>query len=294
MIKTIEDVFVDFPFEITEREIIETVRGVKDSARRDWNTKDNLRLAFSCIDLTSLNATDTKTRIREFVGKVNNFPDHFPGMPNVAAICVYPNMIPVVKQSLKNYSVRVASVAGGFPHSMTFPEIKAGEAGLAVNAGADEVDIVISLSSFLDDGYQFCFDEIYMIKKAVGDAHLKIILETGVLADPERIWKASLIAMSAGADFIKTSTGKMDPAATLEAAYVMTRAIKSFHEKKRKKVGFKPAGGIVEACDALSYLGMVQTVLGEEWMNHEYFRIGASRLANNILSSVYGEPINYF
>ena len=294
MIKTIKDVFAEFPYSLSEKEIHDAVREAKHASKKELATKENLRMLFSCIDLTSLNATDTKSKIRELVQKVNEMPDHFPGMPHIAAICVYPNLITVVKTTLRNFNIKMVSVAGAFPHSMTLPEVKASEAKLAVQEGADEVDVTLSLSAFLEEDYQFCFDEIYMIKKAIGDARLKVILETGTLEDPEKIWNASVISMAAGADFIKTSTGKTEPSATLEAAYVMVKAIHKFYEVKKRKVGFKPAGGIVDAHDALGYLGIVQGELGEEWLYSDYFRIGASRLANNLLCAVYGEEIKYF
>jgi deoxyribose-phosphate aldolase len=263
-------------------------------AKIDYNTIEYKKLAFSCIDLTTLNATDTVKHVTEFTQKVNHFSESFPEMDNVAAICVYPNMVETVCNVLEHPEVNIASVAGGFPSSMTFTEIKADEAEMAVEKGADEIDIVLALSSFLADDFNGAHDDIAAIREAIGDAHLKVILETGALETPERIWQASLLAINAGADFIKTSTGKMNPAATPMAAFVMCSAIDFHYRETGEKIGFKPAGGIVSVEDALVYVAIVGEVLGEEWLNPELFRIGASRLANNLLTDITGTIVNYF
>ena len=257
-------------------------------------TTDMYKLAFSCIDLTTLNATDTQDRGRQFAENVSHFPQNFPGIPNVGAICVYPNLVKTVSKNLKDKAVKIASVSAAFPSSMTFDEVKDLETTLAVEAGADEIDIVMSLSNFFAGNEQEVIIEIARLKKCCRAAHLKVILETGALKSPEKIWKASMLAMQAGADFIKTSTGKSEPAATPEAAWVMCMAIKDFHEKTGIQIGFKPAGGIVESEEALVYLAIVKTVLGDEWLNNKLFRIGASRLANNLLTSITGKTISYF
>ncbi len=258
------------------------------------NTREMQSLAFSCIDLTTLNSTDTKTHVKAFASRVNDFANDYPSFKNVAAICVHPNMVDAVNEVLNVEGVNICAVAGGFPGSMTFIEMKVKEARMAVERGADEIDIVLPLWAFLDGNKLICEEEIVTIKEAIGEAHLKVILETGALAEPEKIHHASVLAMESGADFIKTSTGKMNPAATPEAAIVMCHAIKDHWMKTGKKVGFKPAGGISTTEDAILYLTIVQEILGDEWMNPELFRIGASRLANNLLSNLIGEEIKYF
>ena len=249
-------------------------------------TIEVLKQIFGLIDLTTLNSTDTKAKVNEMCLKVNHFKQKFPDFPNVAAICVYPSFVSTVKSSLKVKSVGIASVAAGFPSSQTFIEIKTLESKMAVDNGATEIDIVISIGEFLSGNLQLVFDEIAAVKKAIGSKHLKVILETGALADPLKIWEASVLAMQAGADFIKTSTGKLQPAATVDAALVMVEAIKQFKKITGKTVGFKPAGGISNGHEAIIYFTIVEQILGKEWLNPQYFRIGASSLANNLLTEV--------
>lgn len=251
-------------------------------------------LAFSCIDLTTLNATDTRSHVQAFVARVNDFGNDYPSLPNVAAICVYPNMVQSVKEVLNQDRVKIAAVAGGFPSSMTFIGLKVEEAKMAVELGADEIDIVLPLWAFMEGDLITCREEIGTIRKAIGEAHLKVILETGILAEPERIYKASMLAMESGTDFIKTSTGKVSPAATPQAALVMCHAIRDYYQRTGRQVGFKPAGGIATTSDAILYLTIVKEVLGEKWMNPESFRIGASRLANHLLGDILDEEISYF
>lgn len=255
---------------------------------------EELKLAFSCIDLTTLGAEDTQEKGKNMAEKVSLFPRHFMELPNVAAICVYPTLVKTVRDNLKDHNVALAAVAAGFPSSMTFLEVKELETAMAVAAGANEIDIVISIGTFLEGNIEQVMQEISSVKTSCGEAHLKVILETGALKSPENIWKASMCAMQAGADFIKTSTGKMEPAATPEAAWVMCSAIKKFHELTGIKIGFKAAGGIVESADALYYVAIVKEILGEDWLNPQLFRIGASRLANNLLTSITEEKISYF
>lgn len=257
-------------------------------------SKKEMKLAFSCIDLTTLGAEDTQEKGLAMAEKVSLFPKHFIELPNVAAICVYPTLVGVVRQNLKDPKVGLASVAAGFPSSMTFIEVKELETAMAVATGATEIDIVISIGTFLEGNLDQVAQEISHIKKSCGEAHLKVILETGALKTAENIWKASMLAMNAGADFIKTSTGKMEPAATPEAAWVMCSAIKEFYLRTGKQIGFKAAGGIVESSDAIYYLAIVREILGEEWLCPQLFRIGASRLANNLLTSITEEKISYF
>ena len=269
------------------------VADLKEKARLNKNRK-MLYKAFSCIDLTSLNATDTEKKIIAMTGKVNEFSVHFPEMDPVAAICVYPNMASVVRKNLTVAGVRIAAVAGSFPSSMTFLEVKELEIRKAVQSGADDIDVVLPLWAFLEQKEAICRQEISAMKEASGIAHLKVILETGALPSSELIYKAAVIAMESGADFIKTSTGKMSPAATPEAAVVMCHAIRDYANDTGRKVGFKPAGGIATADDALLYGTIVREILGEEWLNSDLFRIGASRLANQLLGNLTGREISYF
>jgi len=240
------------------------------------------------IDLTSLNTTDNKSHILQLTGKVNSFNAKYSNIPTVAAICVYPNFVSLVREKLTARNVKIAAVAGGFPSSQTFRSIKLSECRLAVDAGADEIDIVISLGSFLSGDYSAVADEIREIKSNIGDVLLRVIIESGLMQTHEQIFNASMIAMDAGADFIKTSTGKTSISATPEAAYVMCTAISVFFRETGIRVGFKPAGGIVTSTDAAVYAGITKSVLGEEWINPSLFRLGASRLANNILSDIMG------
>jgi deoxyribose-phosphate aldolase len=248
----------------------------------------------SLIDLTSLNTTDNKSHILHMTGKVNSFHGIYKEIPNVAGICVYPNFVSVVNEKLTAKSVRIVAVAGSFPSSQTFRSIKVAESKLAVESGADEVDIVIPVGAFLGNDFAAVADEIREIKDAIGDRTLKVIVESGLLGDHEQIFKASMIAMDAGADFIKTSTGKTNVSATPDAAFVMCRAISVFYSETGIKVGFKPAGGIVTSGDAAIYINIVRKNLGEEWMTPKLFRIGASRLANNILSDIMGCRSDHF
>lgn len=257
------------------------------------STDQMFEKALSCIDLTTLNSTDTIRSVAAFTEKVNRFPEAFPGISNVAAICVYPNMAQTVENMLKVPNVKIAAVAAGFPSSMTFTKVKIEEVSLAVAAGANEIDIVLPLWAFLDGDFETCSNEISAIKKAIGNAHLKVILESGVL-NVDQIWQASMLAIGAGADFIKTSTGKLPQAASPEAAFVMCLAIKQHFEETGQKTGFKPAGGIVTPEDAMLYLTIVQEILGNDWLTPELFRIGASRLANNLLEKITGSAVKHF
>lgn len=270
------------------------LNAILTNAKTIYNNVENKKLALSLIDLTTLNSTDTVDHVKKFTQKVNDFPNHFPDLENVAAICVYPNMVKTVEETLQLPEVNIASVSGSFPSSMTFTKVKVEETKLAIRDGADEIDIVLALSHFLAGDFQSAHQDIAAIKHAMSDVHLKVILETGALETPENIWKASLLAINAGADFIKTSTGKMNPAATPMAAYVMCLAIAFHYEETGEKIGFKPAGGIVTSEDALIYLSIVKEVLGDEWLNPQLFRLGASRLANNLLSDIYNKEVKFF
>lgn len=258
------------------------------------HTPDVYKKCFASIDLTTLNATDTLKKGEKMASLVSNFSATFSNLPNVAAICVYPSLVNIVRRNLKDKKVKIASVAGGFPASQTFIDVKISECIMAIENGADEVDIVISLGSFLSGDYDTVSAEVAQIKDAIEDVHLKVILETGALPDLSSIRIASLLAMEAGADFIKTSTGKMEPAATPEAALVMVEAISDYYKHTGRKVGFKPAGGVATTTDAVLYYSIVHSVLGEEWITPDLFRIGASRLANNLLTDITGLEAQYF
>ncbi len=237
------------------------------------------------IDLTTLTEIDNEEKIVDMCTKVNAFEENFADLPNVAAICVYPSMVKYVKKHLKEDNINIASVGGGFPASQTFIEIKTEECKRAVEEGADEIDIVIPVGEFLAGKEDLVFQETKAIKEAIGDAHLKVILETGDLT-PEQIRKTSLLAMEGGADFIKTSTGKVEVSATHEAMHIMCTAIKDYYDKTGRMVGIKPAGGIREADDALVYYHIVGSILGDKWLNNKWFRFGASSLANSLLQVI--------
>jgi deoxyribose-phosphate aldolase len=271
-------------------------KGLKKASSTSPSIPDKhlLMSILNLIDLTSLNTTDNKSQIIHFTGKVNSFSGKYSNIPNVAAICVFPNFVSVVKEKLTARNVKIAAVAGAFPTSQTFRSIKVTESKMAVEAGADEIDIVIPVGAFLGNDFAMVAAEITEIKKAIGEKQLKVIVESGLLGSYEQIFKASMIAMDAGADFIKTSTGKTPVSATPEAAFVMCRAISDFYSETGIRVGFKAAGGIVSADDAFLYYKIVNHCLGEEWLNNTLFRIGASRLANNILSEISGCIIDHF
>ena len=226
--------------------------------------------------------------------KVNALDEKYPDLKNVAAICVYPNFAEIVSESLEVENVQVACVSGGFPSSQTFSEVKIAETALALQAGATEIDIVLSVGKFLDGDYESVCDEIQELKELCGEKSLKVILETGALATAENIKKAAILSIYSGADFIKTSTGKESPAATPEAAYVMCKTIKEYYEKTGRKIGFKAAGGINSVDEALLYYNIVEDTLGKDWLNNKLFRIGTSRLANMLLSTITGEEIRDF
>ena len=263
-------------------------------ARRNCRTEVYKR-CFGCIDLTSLGATDSRRSIGEFTRKAIELPRHFPEAGSVASICVYPVFVETVGLAAGDSKMAITSVSGGFPSSQTYLEAKMLETAMAIENGADEIDIVISIGEMLDGEYDLAGNEIETLRAEIGDdAILKVILESGTLSDPELIHKAATIAMEAGADFIKTSTGKNGIAATPEAAVAMCLAIRQFAEKTGRKVGFKAAGGISTAESAALYYSIVEEILGEEWLTPERFRIGASSLANNLLSEIEGREIKYF
>ncbi|WP_343011910.1 deoxyribose-phosphate aldolase [Alistipes indistinctus] len=278
----------------TADEVSALLEKIGPQARRNCRTEVYKR-CFGCIDLTSLGATDSRRSIGEFTRKAIELPRHFPEAGSVASICVYPVFVETVGLAAGDSKMAITSVSGGFPSSQTYLEVKMLETAMAIENGADEIDIVISIGEMLDGEYDLAGNEIETLRAEIGDdAILKVILESGTLSDPELIHKAATIAMEAGADFIKTSTGKNGIAATPEAAVAMCLAIRQFAEKTGRKVGFKAAGGISTAESAALYYSIVEEILGEEWLTPERFRIGASSLTNNLLSEIEGREIKYF
>ena len=269
---------------VEERAIRFTKRSIKGSSKMQ-----GLHMILSMIDLTTLEGKDTPGKVNQLCTKARHLHDHIPGLPTVAAICVYPSMVSVAKKALQGSSIKVASVATAFPSGQSSLRIKLADTRLAVVEGADEVDMVISRGKFHAGEYAYVFDEIAAVKEACGKARLKVILETGELGTLDQVKKASNIAIAAGADFIKTSTGKIQPAATLPVTLVMLETIRDHFQKTGKKVGMKPAGGISKSKLALHYLVMVKETLGDAWLDNHWFRFGASSLANDVLMQVAKE-----
>lgn len=261
---------------------------------KENDTKEVKMFLLNSVELTSLKTTDNEDSILRFVEKVNKFDDIYPELGHVATVCVYPSYAKVCHDALENEDVEIACVSGSFPSSQTFMEVKVAETALAISEGATEIDIVMPVGKFLNDDYEGMCDEIEEIKNVCGDRPLKVILETGCLKTASNIMKASILAMYAGADYIKTSTGKLTPAATPEAALVMCKAIKQYYDNTGIQIGFKPAGGMKTAEDALTYYTIVKEVLGEKWLTNKYFRLGTSSLANKLLSDIKGEEIKFF
>ena len=251
-----------------------------------YRTPEILAKIYNSIDLTTLSTEDSQHSVTEFVKKVNDFDNEYPQFPNVAAICVYSNFAGVVRSVLEVSGVDIAVVAGGFPSSQTFTAVKVADVALATAEGADEVDVVMNIGMFLDENYEELCDELIELKHTAKDAKLKVIIESGLLKTPEKIRDASILAMWSDADFIKTSTGKIYEGATPSAAYVMCCCIKEYFEKTGRRVGFKAAGGVRTVDEALLYYAIVKDVLGDEWLNKDYFRIGASSLAENVLNEM--------
>ena len=270
-------------------------RSIKKSAK-----VDALKLILSMIDLTTLEGQDTPGKVQQLCQKAIHLHSAMPGLPHVAAVCVYPTMVGVAKEALAGHDINIASVATAFPSGMSTLSVKLDDTRMAVAAGATEIDMVISRGAFLAGDYRYVFDEIVAVKEACGDAHLKVILETGELGTLDRVRKASVLAMHAGADFIKTSTGKIQPAATMQVTLTMLQAIRDFYRDTGKMIGMKPAGGISTSKLAIHYLVMLHETLGNAWMTPEWFRFGASSLANDVLmqlmkqsTGVYQSP-DYF
>lgn len=289
-----EQAFEKFDLSQTDEQVSAAVRQLVANNRDKYDNAEVLKQLLSTVELTTLKVTDSQESVLRFTENVNRFADEHPELPPLATICVYPNFAKIVSESLKADGVKVACVVGGFPSSQTFIEIKTAETALAVHDGADECDMVLSVGTFQSGDYETCADEIAEIKAACNEKPLKVILETGALKTAEAIKKASILSMYAGADFIKTSTGKIEVAATLEAAYVMCSAIKEYHALTGQYIGFKAAGGIKTTAEAIDFYTVVRELLGEDYIKQGLFRIGTSRLANLLVSDILGEDVKPF
>lgn len=290
----IEEAFKKYDLSANDESVREAVKRIIAEKVHENDTPEVKKFLMGSIELTTLKTTDSPESVMAFTERVNEFDNTYPDLPHVATICVYPCFADVVSQTLEVDGVEVACVAGSFPSSQAVIEVKVAETALAVKDGATEIDIVMSVGKFLSGDYETVADEINELKQVCGDKKMKVILETGCLKTASNIKKASILAMYAGADYIKTSTGKLDPAATPEAAYVMCQAIKEYYDETGIQIGFKPAGGINSVMDALIYYTIVKEVLGEKWLTNQWFRLGTSRLANMLLSEITGEETNFF
>ncbi len=289
-----EEALAKYNLEADDNAVRDAVRTLIAEKVHLNDTPEVKRFLFGSIELTSLKTTDSDTSILAFTERVNDFDNQFPDLPHVATICVYPCFAQTVAESLEVDGVEIACVSGSFPSSQARIEVKIAETSLAVADGATEIDIVMPVGKFLSGDYEGVADDISELKSACGEAPMKVILETGCLKTAKNIKTASILAMYAGADYIKTSTGKLEPAATPEAAYVMCQAIKEYYNETGIQIGFKPAGGINSVMDAVIYYTIVKEVLGEKWLTNKWFRLGTSRLANMLLSELKGEQIKFF
>ncbi len=290
-----EEALAKYNTDIDDQEVRDTVRKIIAEKVPENDNMDVKRFLFGSIELTTLKTTDSDTSVLAFTERVNDFDNEYPDLPHVATICVYPCFAKTVAESLEVDGVEIACVSGSFPSSQARIEVKVAETSLAVADGATEIDIVMPVGKFLSADYEGVCDDIAELKAACGESvAMKVILETGALKTASNIKKASILSMYAGADYIKTSTGKLEPAATPEAAYVMCQAIKEYYDKTGIQIGFKPAGGINSVMDALIYYTIVKEVLGKKWLTNKWFRLGTSRLANMLLSELKGEQIKFF
>lgn len=290
-----EDALRKYNTNLDDAAVREAVRKIIAEKVPENDTMDVKKFLFGSIELTTLKTTDSDTSVLAFTERVNDFDNEYPDLPHVATICVYPCFAKTVSESLEVDGVEIACVSGSFPSSQARIEVKVAETALAVADGATEIDIVLPVGKFLSGDYEGVCDDIAEMKAACGESvPMKVILETGALKTASNIKKASIISMYAGADYIKTSTGKMEPAATPEAAYVMCQAIKEYYDETGIQIGFKPAGGINSVMDAIIYYTIVKEVLGEKWLTNKWLRLGTSRLANMLFSELKGEQIKFF
>ncbi len=289
-----EQALSQYNLNISEAEVAAAVKKIIEEKVPENDTVEVKKFLMGSVELTTLKTTDSEESVLAFTEKVNKFYHAYPDLPHVATICVYPCFAEIVSQSLEVDGVEVACVSGSFPSSQAVLEVKVAETALALKDGATEIDIVMSVGKYLSGDYETVCDEIAELKCVCGDKKMKVILESGLLPSPADIKRASILAMYAGADYIKTSTGKEKPAATPEAAYVMCQAIKEYYEKTGIQIGFKPAGGLNTVHDALVYYTIVKEVLGEQWLTNQWLRLGTSRLANLLLSEVVGKETKFF
>lgn len=290
-----DEALAKYDTNLDDNVVRDAVRKIIAEKVHENDTMEVKRFLFGSIELTSLKTTDSEESILAFTERVNDFDSRYPDLPHVATICVYPCFADIVAESLEVDGVEIACVSGSFPSSQARIEVKVAETSLAVADGATEIDIVMPVGKFLSGDYEGVCDEIQELKAACGEeVPMKVILETGALKTATNIKKASILAMYAGADYIKTSTGKLEPAATPEAAYVMCQAIKEYYDETGIQIGFKPAGGINSVMDAIIYYTIVKEVLGEKWLTNKWLRLGTSRLANMLLSEIEGEQVKFF
>ena len=289
-----EEVLKKYDCDLDDQKVAEAVKKIIEEKVPENDTLEVKKFLMGSVELTSLSTTDSDQSIMAFTQKVNDFDDAYPALPHVATICVYPCFASVVSNTLDVEGVEIACVSGSFPSSQALIEVKVAETALAVKDGATEIDIVMPVGKFLCGDYEGVYDDISEMKNACGDKAMKVILETGCLKTAANIKKASILSMYAGGDYIKTSTGKLSPAATPEAAYVMCQAIKEYYDETGIQIGFKPAGGLNTVNDALIYYTIVKEILGEQWLTNKWFRLGTSRLANLLLSEVTGEEVKFF
>ena len=289
-----EEALAKYNLDITDEEVKAAVKQIITEKVHENDTPEVKRFLMGSVELTTLKTTDSDESVLAFTERVNQFDTEYPDLPHVATICVYPRFAKVVSETLEVEGVEIACVSGSFPSSQALIEVKTVETALALKDGATEIDMVQSVGSFLAGDYETVCDEIQQMKETCGEHKLKVILETGCLKTAANIKTASILAMYSGADYIKTSTGKLEPAATPEAAYVMCQAIKEYYDETGIQIGFKPAGGLNSVMDALIYYTIVKEVLGEKWLTNQWFRMGTSRLANLLLSEVIGEETKFF
>ena len=289
-----EEMFKLYDTQVNDADVQAAVAQITAEKVSQNNTHEVKKFLLGSIELTTLSTTDTEEKVLQMVEKVNQFDRDYPDLPHVAAICVYPVFTELVSNSLEVDGVAITNVSGNFPSSQARMEVKVAETQLAIADGATEIDIVMPVGKFLSEDYEGVCDDINELKQACGDVPMKVILETGDLENDSNIMKAALLSMYAGADYIKTSTGKEKVSATPEAAYVMCQAIKAYYEKTGIQIGFKPAGGINSVMDAITYYTIVKEVLGEKWLTNQWFRMGTSRLTNLLLSEILGKETKFF
>ena len=290
----IEEALGKYNLDITDEEVKEAVKKIIAEKVHENDTLEVKKFLMGSVELTTLKTTDSDESVMAFTERVNQFDEAYPDLPHVATICVYPRFARTVAETLEVEGVEIACVSGSFPSSQALIEVKTVETALALKDGATEIDMVMSVGAFLSGDYETVCDEIQQMKETCGDQKMKVILETGCLKTAANIKTASILAMYSGADYIKTSTGKLEPAATPEAAYVMCQAIKEYYDETGIQIGFKPAGGLNSVMDALIYYTIVKEVLGEKWLTNQWLRLGTSRLANMLLSEVTGEEVKFF